>query len=104
MTFGGGALSKMIPALPKIPCPFAGGEGGRYDEIKKERRRSNEHKKGHTCPWCDSKEIVIGKQMGYGNVQPNRFMTIKGEPLLHVICKNCGTVIRSYVEHPDNLE
>lgn len=61
-------------------------------------------RKDHTCPWCDSKEIVIGEQMGYGNVQPNRFMTIKGEPLLHVICKNCGTVIRSYVEHPDNLE
>lgn len=61
-------------------------------------------KNEHTCPWCGSKAIVIGKQMGYGNVQPNRFMTIKGEPLLHVICKDCGTVIRSYVEHPNNLE
>ncbi len=40
----------------------------------------------------------------YAKVQPNKTLTFKGENLVHVICKNCGTVVRSYVENPQVLE
>ena len=40
----------------------------------------------------------------YAKVQPNKTLTLKGENLVHVICKNCGTVVRSYVENPQVFE
>ena len=55
--------------------------------------------KQYVCPWCGGKDVVEGIQSTYAKVQPN-----KGENLVHVICKNCGTVVRSYVENPQVLE
>ena len=54
----------------------------------------NEQKQ-YVCPWCGGKDA---------KVQPNKALTLKGENLIHVICKNCGTVVRSYVENPQVLE
>ena len=58
----------------------------------------------YVCPWCGGKDFVEGIQSTYAKVQPNKALTLKGENLIHVICKNCGTVVRSYVENPQVLE
>lgn len=50
------------------------------------------------------KDVVEGIQSTYAKVQPNKTLTLKGENLVHVICKNCGTVVRSYVENPQVFE
>lgn len=63
----------------------------------------NEQKQ-YVCPWCGGKDVVEGIQSTYAKVQPNKALTLKGENLIHVICKNCGTVVRSYVENPQVLE
>ena len=59
----------------------------------------NEQKQ-YVCPWCGGKDVVEGIQSTYAKVQPNKALTLKGENLIHAICKNCGTVVRSYVENP----
>lgn len=63
----------------------------------------NEQKQ-YVCPWCGGKDVVEGGQSTYAKVQPNKALTLKGENLIHVICKNCGTVVRSYIENPQVLE
>ena len=50
----------------------------------------NEQKQ-YVCPWCGGKDVVEGIQSTYAKVQPNKALTLKGENLIHVICKNCGT-------------
>ena len=61
----------------------------------------NEQKQ-YVCPWCGGKDVVEGIQSTYAKVQPNKALTLKGENLIHVICKNCGTAVRSYVENPQS--
>lgn len=57
------------------------------------------------CPYCGETEFVEGKQDGYGTVTPaNKVLTLKSQDLYHVICLNCGTVVRSYVKEPLKLK
>lgn len=46
----------------------------------------NEQKQ-YVCPWCGGKDVVEGIQSTYAKVQPNKALTLKGENLIHVICK-----------------
>ena len=56
------------------------------------------------CPYCGGTETVSGKQNGSGAISPKDAWTVlNAQPLYHVVCKNCGTVIRSYVEYPKSL-
>ncbi len=55
------------------------------------------------CLHCGAKENVIGKQAGYSVVNPDKKVAWTGEILYHVICLNCGSVIRSYVKNPQRL-
>jgi len=56
------------------------------------------------CPHCGGMETVIGKTSGYGRIIPQHALTIlHAQNVYHIICLNCGTVIRSYVEHPKDL-
>ncbi len=63
----------------------------------------SEEIKYEKCPHCGSKENVIGKQDGYAAITPNKIFTMKQEAIYHVICLNCGTIIRSYVKEPRKL-
>ena len=57
------------------------------------------------CPHCGETETVYGKQFGQGSVvRADAFTLIFGIPLYHVICRTCGTVIRSYVESTERLQ
>lgn len=44
--------------------------------------------KKYICPWCGCEEVVKGIQSTYAKVQPDKAVTIKGENLIHIICKN----------------
>ena len=55
------------------------------------------------CPHCGGNDTMIGKQNGHGAIVPQKGWTvINAKALYHVICRNCGTVIRSYIEDPQD--
>ena len=61
-------------------------------------------KEQEKCLHCGKSENVTAAQQGYANVTPiNKVFTMREQSLYHVICLNCGTVIRSYVEDPQKL-
>lgn len=60
--------------------------------------------KAYKCPWCGCEDMVKGVQAAYANVMSDRFKVGVGQKLHHIICKNCGSVVRSYVEHPEKLD
>lgn len=61
----------------------------------------------YTCPWCGCKEVVYGKQDNQASIKPIKFkmpMYPKMQTITHIICKQCGTIIRSYIEEPEKLD
>ncbi len=55
------------------------------------------------CQFCGSEKTVIGKQSGYASVRPNKAFSLREQQIYHIICLNCGSIIRSYVENPKEL-
>ena len=55
------------------------------------------------CPHCGSCNNVIGKQSGYARVTANKCVTFKEQTLYHIICLDCGTIIRSFIKNPKRL-
>lgn len=56
------------------------------------------------CPFCGNKEFIEVVQAGYASVYPaNKVFTLKSQSLFHVICLNCGAVVKSYVKEPQKL-
>ena len=56
------------------------------------------------CPHCGGTNTVDGKQTGQACVTSKQAWTlVRSQPLFHVICLDCGTVIRSYIEYPKQL-
>lgn len=54
------------------------------------------------CPYCDGIDFIETFHMGYGSVY-SKDVLFSGTNLYHVICKNCGSVVRSYVKSTDRL-
>lgn len=54
------------------------------------------------CPFCGGYEIIVTFQSAYGAVSAvqNKF---GGCALYHSVCRNCGSVVRSYVKEPEKL-
>lgn len=56
------------------------------------------------CPYCGKQEFVSGKQECYGSVAPaNKILSFKSQILYHIICLNCGAVVKSYVKEPKKI-
>lgn len=56
------------------------------------------------CPYCGEKEFVEARETGVGITCTNRkFINGRMQMLYHTVCKNCGTVVRSYVKKPKEL-
>jgi DNA-directed RNA polymerase subunit RPC12/RpoP len=68
------------------------------------RERFMEQKQD-TCPYCGGTELMKGKQFSQGCVFPYEKKTMWGtqHDLVHLICRGCGTVVRSYIEHPEQF-
>lgn len=54
------------------------------------------------CPYCEGSEFIKGKHEGYGAVQSLESVWLS-QTLYHVICRQCGSVVRSYVQNPEKL-
>ena len=53
------------------------------------------------CPFCGYSEFIEARQMrGEAYVSGEALL---GQELKHIICRHCGSVVRSYVEKPENL-
>lgn len=54
------------------------------------------------CPFCGGTEVIESYQSSYGSVTAvsNK---MGGVGLYHSICRNCGSVVRSYVKEPEKL-
>lgn len=58
----------------------------------------------YKCSWCGGEEVVYGVQADRGKVRPAQRTTFdEGQVLIHVVCKSCGTVLRSYVKNPEKF-
>lgn len=56
----------------------------------------------YSCPYCGSTEMIETLQGGYAAVYAADHQ-IGGDSLYHTVCRNCGTVLRSYVKEPELL-
>ena len=54
------------------------------------------------CPFCHGNEFVEAKQTGYAAISGSKNMW-SSEDLYHLICRRCGSVVRSYVKDPEKL-
>ena len=53
------------------------------------------------CPFCGGSEFIEAKQMqGEAYVSGEALL---GQQLHHTICRDCGSVVRSYVDNPEAL-
>ena len=54
------------------------------------------------CPYCGGTEMIESLQSGYAAItaKDNIF---GGVSLYHSVCRNCGSVVRSYVKKPEKL-
>ena len=53
------------------------------------------------CPFCGGTAFVKGWQNGYGMLHSG-FM--RNQVLFHIICSDCGSVVRSYVEDTNGMK
>jgi len=54
------------------------------------------------CPHCGSRDTMLCQQSGHGAIYPKKGLFSLGKPLRHIVCRDCGTVIRSYIEDPQD--
>lgn len=54
------------------------------------------------CPYCGGTEMIETYQSAYGATTSVESVW-KGANLYHVICRKCGSVVRSYVKEPEKL-
>lgn len=51
------------------------------------------------CPYCESTNLGIGYQFGQGSIAPSK-MGFSGCKIIHIVCRNCGSIVQSKVEKP----
>ncbi len=56
----------------------------------------------NNCPFCGGTEFVEGYQSGYGALTGTESL-LASSTLYHIICRNCGSVVHSYVENPEKM-
>ncbi len=55
------------------------------------------------CPYCEGTEFGEGCQRGYAKLVTGTF-DLGGQDIYHIVCMNCGSIVRSYVRHPDKFK
>jgi len=58
--------------------------------------------KAEVCPFCNGTEFLEGKQSGHACISSCHNVWYSGD-LYHVICRRCGSVVRSYVKEPEKM-
>ena len=55
------------------------------------------------CPFCHGTEFLEGKQNdSRAEMQSTQNMWYSGV-VYHTVCRNCGSIVRSYVKNPENM-
>lgn len=54
------------------------------------------------CPYCGGTEFGEGYQSFQARMQ-SKNNVFKNSQIFHVICLDCGSIVRSYVEKPDKF-
>ena len=54
------------------------------------------------CPYCRGSEFIETYQDAYGAITAIQ-NKLGGCALYHSVCRNCGSVVRSYVKDPEKL-
>jgi len=54
------------------------------------------------CPFCGGTEFTKGLQQYQGAITSS-CRILKSQTLYHIICMDCGSVVRSYVAKPEDL-
>ena len=54
------------------------------------------------CPYCGCTEIITAFQSAYGAITGEHHK-LGGTALYHSVCRDCGSVLRSYVKEPEKL-
>ncbi len=54
------------------------------------------------CPHCNGTEFIHAKQTGYAQLTSCESEWL-GCSLYHIICRDCGTVVMSYVDDTEKL-
>lgn len=55
----------------------------------------------NNCPFCGGTELIHAEQNSYGSIYGESMLT--GCILRHIVCRNCGSVVHSYVDDPEKL-
>lgn len=55
-----------------------------------------------SCPFCGGSEFVKGIQGNQGRIYSVHSLK-RSQYLVHIICLECGSVVRSYVNEPEKL-
>ena len=61
---------------------------------------NNDYQKTERCPYCGGTNIGEGYQSGYAAVTV-KGRVLKSDKICYKICCDCGTVVRSFVKHPE---
>ena len=56
------------------------------------------------CKVWAATEFVQGWQYGSGKLFSDGCLVQGGQEILHVVCKECGSIVRSYVHYPEKLK
>ena len=54
------------------------------------------------CRFCGGTEFITAYQTGYARAESAESL-FRSAVLYHTICRNCGSVVRSYVKDPEKL-
>ncbi|MBR5723114.1 MAG: hypothetical protein IKX57_05745 [Oscillospiraceae bacterium] len=56
------------------------------------------------CPFCGGTDLVKGWQYGSGKLFADGCLVQGGQEIYHIVCKDCGSIVRSYVHYPEKLK
>jgi ribosomal protein L37E len=59
--------------------------------------------KDERCPYCGNTEFIQAMQSYQGGIWGIENQWGLGQELHHIICRRCGSVVRSYVRYPEAL-
>lgn len=84
------------------PLEEASAEAKEKVEVKAEETAEETAAPVLKCPFCDGTEMIEAYQGGYAHIYAVD-SSLRGSCLYHLICRDCGTVVRSFVKDPEKF-